>query len=60
MGELLLGNGAVNRLCQKYRLCFVLGPCRVDIRESNSEAGDVEELRKENETENGAVVTDRD
>jgi hypothetical protein len=38
----------------------------VDIRESNFEAGVVEELRQENETErdneneNGAVVIDRD
>jgi hypothetical protein len=37
--DLLLGNGAVNRLCQKYRLCFPLGPCKVVIRESSSEDG---------------------
>jgi hypothetical protein len=37
--DLLLGNGAVNRLCQQYRLYFPWGPCKVDIIESNSEAG---------------------
>jgi hypothetical protein len=39
IGDLLLGNGEVNRLCQQYRLCFPLGQCKVDIRESNFEAG---------------------
>jgi hypothetical protein len=29
---LLLGNGAVNRLCQQYRLCFPWGQCKVVIR----------------------------
>jgi hypothetical protein len=37
--DLLLGNGAVNRLCQQYRLCFPCGSRKVDIRESRSEAG---------------------
>jgi hypothetical protein len=36
--DLLLGKGAVNRLCQHYRLCFPWGPCKVAIRESSSEA----------------------
>jgi hypothetical protein len=39
IGRLLLGNGAVNRLRQKYRLRFPLGPCKVVIGELNSEAG---------------------
>jgi hypothetical protein len=39
IGHLLLVNGALNRLRQKYRLCFSCGPCRVVIRQSNSEAG---------------------
>jgi hypothetical protein len=39
IGDLLLGNGAVNRLCQQYRLCFPWGPCKVDVRESSSKAG---------------------
>jgi hypothetical protein len=34
VGDLLLGNSAVNRLCQQYRLCFPWGPYKVDIRES--------------------------
>jgi hypothetical protein len=37
IGDLLLGSGAVNRFCQQYRLCFPWGPCKVDVRESNSE-----------------------
>jgi hypothetical protein len=36
---LLLCNMAVNRLCQKYRLCFPWDPCKVVITESNFEAG---------------------
>jgi hypothetical protein len=36
--HILLGNGVVNRLCQKYRLRFPWGPCKV-VRESSSEAG---------------------
>jgi hypothetical protein len=39
IGRLLLDNGAIKRLRQKYRLCFPLGPCKVVIREANSEAG---------------------
>jgi hypothetical protein len=39
IGDLPLGNGAVNRLCQQYRLSFPWGPCKVDIRGSSSEAG---------------------
>jgi hypothetical protein len=39
MGDLFLGNRAVNRLCQQHRLCFPWGTCKVDIRESSSEAG---------------------
>jgi hypothetical protein len=39
IGDLLLGNGSVNKLCQQYRLCFPWDPCKVDIRESISEAG---------------------
>jgi hypothetical protein len=39
IGDLLLRNGVVNRLCQQYSLCFPGGPCKVDIRESSSEAG---------------------
>jgi hypothetical protein len=35
---LLLGTGAVNRLCQEYRLCFPWSSWKVDIRESSSEA----------------------
>jgi hypothetical protein len=38
-GDLFLANGAVNRLCQQYRLCFLWGPCKVDKRDSSSEAG---------------------
>jgi hypothetical protein len=37
MGDLLLSNGAVNRLCQQYKLCFPSGPRKVDIRQSSSE-----------------------
>jgi hypothetical protein len=54
MGDLLLDNGAVNRLCQKHRLCFPSGPCKVVIRQSCSEAGSsvvVDELWQENEIE---------
>jgi hypothetical protein len=36
---LLLGNGAVNRLCQQNSLCFPWGPCKEVIRGSSSEAG---------------------
>jgi hypothetical protein len=39
IGRPLLGNGVVNRLRQQYRLGFLLGPCKVVIREANSEAG---------------------
>jgi hypothetical protein len=38
IGNSLLNNGSVNRLRQQYRLCFPLGPCKVVIREANSEA----------------------
>jgi hypothetical protein len=39
IGRLLLGNGAVNRLRQQYRLCFLLGPYKVVIREASVESG---------------------
>jgi hypothetical protein len=39
IGSLLLGNCDVNRLRQQHGLCFPLGPCKVVIREANSEAG---------------------
>jgi hypothetical protein len=39
IGRQLLGNDAVNRLRQQYRLCFPLGPCKVVISEANSKAG---------------------
>jgi hypothetical protein len=39
MGHLLLGNGAVDSLCQQYRLCFPWGPRNVVIRELISEVG---------------------
>jgi hypothetical protein len=45
--DLLLGNGAVNRLCQQYRLCFPWGPCKVDISESSSEASSCGRTRME-------------
>jgi hypothetical protein len=37
--DLSVGNGAVKRFYQQYRLCFPWGPCKVDKRESSSEAG---------------------
>jgi hypothetical protein len=44
--DLLLGNGAVNRLCQQYGLCFPWGPCKVVIRvEFRSWQFSSEELR---------------
>jgi hypothetical protein len=39
IGRQLLSNVAVNRLPQQDRLCFQFGPCKVVIREANSEAG---------------------
>jgi hypothetical protein len=39
IGSQLLSNSAVNRLRQQYKLCFPLSPCKVVIREANSEAG---------------------
>jgi hypothetical protein len=59
VGNLLLGNSAVNRLCQKCRLCFLYDPCRVVIRESNFEAGSSVQKtveNRENENENGASL----
>jgi hypothetical protein len=34
-----LNNGAVNTLCQRCRLCFPWGPCKVDVGESSPKAG---------------------
>jgi hypothetical protein len=45
----LLGNGAVNRLCPQYRLCFPWGPCKVNIRESISEDGSCGRTRMKRE-----------
>jgi hypothetical protein len=45
IGHSLLGNGTVNRLCQKYMLCFPWGTCKVVIRESSFEAGSCERTR---------------
>jgi hypothetical protein len=39
IGDIFLGNGTVNRLCQQYRLCFPRGQCKVVIEESSSETG---------------------
>jgi hypothetical protein len=39
VGRPFLSNGAVNKLSQKYRLCFPFGPCKVVTREANSEGG---------------------
>jgi hypothetical protein len=47
VGDLLLGNGTLNRLCQQYRLCFPWGPCKVVIRESYSEAGSLVQKNEE-------------
>jgi hypothetical protein len=47
-GRLLLGSFAVNRLRQQYRLCFPWGPCKVVIRESNSEAARIRLVKTEN------------
>jgi hypothetical protein len=68
IGNLLLGNGAINRLCQQYRLRFPCGPCKVDIRESSSEAGScgrtrirIEGVKRsimKNENESGACPSD--
>jgi hypothetical protein len=61
VGDLVLSNGAVNRLCRQYRLYFPWGPCKVVIRQSSSKDGSSEvvaegkrerELRQKNE--NGA------
>jgi hypothetical protein len=38
IGNLFLSNCAVNKSHQKYKLCFPFGPCKVVIREANSEA----------------------
>jgi hypothetical protein len=42
----IASNGAVKMLCQQCRLCFLWGPCIVDVRESSSEAGVVEERER--------------
>jgi hypothetical protein len=39
IGDLMLDNGAVNRLYQQYGLYFPWGPCKVVVRESSCEAG---------------------
>jgi hypothetical protein len=38
IGRQFLGNGAATRLRIVERRCFPWGPCKVDIRESSSEA----------------------